>query len=122
MSLSAALPQPLCADNRSFSLHAAMSCAPHECQRHEQLCRHITRPSMANERAQVNSAGQVVSNQDRLARRHHAHRDVAAGVHAMSGCSCAAVLVARAYGTFEARNLSGWMSGMGRHAAFACVD
>ena len=30
------------------------------CQALEQLCRYITRPALANERVQCNSAGQVV--------------------------------------------------------------
>jgi len=35
-------------------------CDAHERQRLEQLCRTITRPALANERVQINSAGQVV--------------------------------------------------------------
>ena len=35
-------------------------CDADERQRLEQLCRYITRPALANERVQINSAGQVV--------------------------------------------------------------
>ena len=37
-----------------------MRCAGEERQRLEQLCRYITRPALANERVQCNSARQVV--------------------------------------------------------------
>ena len=37
-----------------------MRCDADERQRLEQLCRYITRPALANERVQINSAGQVV--------------------------------------------------------------
>jgi len=52
--------QVLCADQQGFSLHAAVRCDADERQRLEQLCRYITRPALANERVQINSAGQVV--------------------------------------------------------------
>ena len=52
--------QALCADHQGFSLHAGVRCEAHERQRLEQLCRTITRPALANERVQINSAGQVV--------------------------------------------------------------
>ena len=54
------LNQTLCADNNGFSLHAAVRCAAGGRQALEQLCRYITRPSLANERVQTNVAGQVV--------------------------------------------------------------
>ena len=41
-------------------MHAAARCAADERQRLEQLCRYITRPALANERVQINSAGRVV--------------------------------------------------------------
>ena len=56
----AAFTQTLCANERRFSLHAAVRCDADERQRLEQLCRYITRPALANERVQINSAGQVV--------------------------------------------------------------
>ena len=37
-----------------------MRCAADDRQALEQLCRYITRPALANERVQINSAGQVV--------------------------------------------------------------
>ena len=37
-----------------------MRCATDDRQALEQLCRYITRPALANERVQINSAGQVV--------------------------------------------------------------
>jgi hypothetical protein len=40
--------------------HAAVRCDADERQRLEQLCRYVTRPALANERVQINSAGQVV--------------------------------------------------------------
>ena len=48
------------ADNDGFSLHAAVRCAADDRQALEQLCRYITRPALANERVQTNTAGQVV--------------------------------------------------------------
>ena len=60
MSSDAARARELCADHQDFSLHAAERCAAHERQRLEQLCRTITRPALANERVQIDSAGQVV--------------------------------------------------------------
>ena len=52
--------QTLCADNNGFSLHAAVRCAADDRKALEHLCRHITRPALANERVQTNAAGQVV--------------------------------------------------------------
>jgi hypothetical protein len=52
--------QALCADNNGLTLHAAVRCAANDRQALEQLCRYITRPALANERAQTNAAGQVV--------------------------------------------------------------
>ena len=52
--------QPLCADIDGFSLHAAVQVEAHDRRRLEQRCRDITRPAMANEGVQTNTAGQVV--------------------------------------------------------------
>jgi len=52
--------QTLCADIDGFSLHAAVRCAADDRQALKQLCRYITRPALANERVQINAAGQVV--------------------------------------------------------------
>ena len=60
MPRDAAVTQSLCADEQGFSLHAAVRCDARERPRLEQLCRYITRPALANERVQCNSAGQVV--------------------------------------------------------------
>lgn len=60
MPRDTAFTQALCADEQGFSLHAAVRCAAYERQRLEQLCRYIARPALANERVQINSAGQVV--------------------------------------------------------------
>lgn len=49
-----------CADTDGFSLHVAVRCAADDRRALEQLCRYITRPSLANERVQCNAAGQVV--------------------------------------------------------------
>ena len=60
MPLNVERAQELCADQQGFSLHAAVRCDADERQRLEQLCRYITRPALANERVQINAAGQVV--------------------------------------------------------------
>ena len=66
LTLQGAMPresdfkQHLCADIDGFSLHAAVRCAADDRQALEQLCRHIARPALANERVQTNAAGQVV--------------------------------------------------------------
>ena len=49
----------LCSDIDGFSLHAAVRVQAHESKRLEQLCRYITRPALADERVQLNAAGQV---------------------------------------------------------------
>jgi len=49
----------LCSDIGGFSLHAAVRVEAHERKRLEQLCRTITRPALADERVQLNAAGQV---------------------------------------------------------------
>lgn len=54
--------QPLCADIDGFSLHLAARFEPHDCKRLEQLCRYITRPTLSDERGQLNAAGQVELN------------------------------------------------------------
>ena len=51
--------QPQCADIDGFSLHAAVRVQAHDRKRLEQLCRYITRPSLSDERVQLNAAGQV---------------------------------------------------------------
>ncbi|MCA3181376.1 MAG: transposase [Burkholderiales bacterium] len=51
--------QPLCADIDGFSLHAGVRVQAHDRKRLEQLCRYITRPSLSDERVQLNAAGQV---------------------------------------------------------------
>jgi hypothetical protein len=52
--------QPLCASLQGFSLHAGVRSAAWERKKLERLCRYITRPALANDRIQVNEAGQVV--------------------------------------------------------------
>ena len=49
----------LCSDIDGFSLHAAVRIEAHDRKRLEQLCRYITRPALADERVQLNAAGQV---------------------------------------------------------------
>ena len=56
----------LCADIDGFRLHAAVRCGAHDRQALEQLCRHIARPALANERVQTNAAGQVVLKQQNI--------------------------------------------------------
>ena len=50
----------LYANAHGFSLHAGVRCAADDRQGLEQLCRYITRTAIANERVNVNRAGQVV--------------------------------------------------------------
>lgn len=38
------VPKPFTLARDGFSLNAAVACAPHQCERMERLCRHITRP------------------------------------------------------------------------------
>ena len=52
--------QQRCADEQGFSLHAEVRCAMNQRNKLEQLCRYITRPAIANERLELNSAGDVV--------------------------------------------------------------
>ena len=52
--------QALGADSKGFSLHAAVRCTAEDRQALEQLCRYLTRPSLANERVQTNAAEQVL--------------------------------------------------------------
>ena len=48
-----------CANAQGFSLHAEVRCAMNQRHKLEQLCRYITRPAIANERLQLNRAGDV---------------------------------------------------------------
>jgi len=41
--------QPLCAGINGFNLHAAVRCEANDRMRLDQLCRHITRPALAEE-------------------------------------------------------------------------
>jgi hypothetical protein len=49
-----------CAHAQGFSLHAEVRCAINQRNKLEPLCRYITRPAIANERLELNSAGDVV--------------------------------------------------------------
>ncbi len=49
--------QSSCANEQGFSLHAEVRCAMNQRNKLEQLCRYITRPAIANERLELNSAG-----------------------------------------------------------------
>ena len=78
--------QPLCADIDGFSLHAAVRCGADNRQGLEQLRRYITRPALANERVQINAAGQVVLKLKTAWRDSTTHSaPVTAGVHAAAG-------------------------------------
>ena len=86
MLRNAAFAQALCANEQGFSRHAAVRCAADDHQALEQLCRYITRPALANERVQINSAGQVVLRLKTPWRDGTTHiAPVAAGVHAAPG-------------------------------------
>lgn len=52
--------RPLCADAHGSSMHTALRLASHQCKELERLCRHITRPALANEHLSRNAKGQVV--------------------------------------------------------------
>ncbi len=52
--------QQRCANEHGFSLHAEVRCAMNQRNKLEQLCRYITRPTIANERVKLNDAGDVV--------------------------------------------------------------
>ncbi|MEY3252263.1 MAG: hypothetical protein RL227_1236, partial [Pseudomonadota bacterium] len=91
--------QPLCADIDGFSLHAAVRVEARDRKRLAQLCRYITRPSLSDDRVQLNAAGQVelklkTQAQDAVARRHDASGAEPAGVHAAAGGTGSAVKVA----------------------------
>jgi hypothetical protein len=60
MPRDADFKQTLCAGMQGFSVHAALRCGADGRQGLEQLCRYITGPTLANERVQINAAGQVV--------------------------------------------------------------
>ncbi len=51
--------KPLCANERGFSLHAAVRCHANELLKIERLCRYITRPALANDRVKINGQGQA---------------------------------------------------------------
>jgi hypothetical protein len=73
----------LCADAHGFSLHAGVRCGEHQRQELERLCRYITRPTIAKERLKRDGSGGCrAAAEDCVARRHSAHQDVAAGIHA----------------------------------------
>jgi Putative transposase len=74
-----------------LALHAAARCEAEDRKRLVQLCRYITRPALANERAQAN----------------------AAGVHAASSCTGAAAKVVLSDARFKALNLADHMPGLG---------
>jgi Putative transposase len=65
LTLQGALPrqasgkQKLCANSQGFRLHAAVRCGAGQKKTLERLCRYITRPALANDRVQINTAGQV---------------------------------------------------------------
>jgi hypothetical protein len=50
----------LCVNVHGFSLPASVRCGAHQRKQLEHLCRHITRPAIANERLKRNQAGHVV--------------------------------------------------------------
>ena len=50
----------LCADAHGFSLQTGVRCGSHQRKKLERLCRHITRPAIANERLKRDGAGNVV--------------------------------------------------------------
>ena len=81
MPRDTAFTQALCADMQGFSLHAAVRCGADERQRLEQLCRYITRPAQDRKTRAVQQrrTGRAQA-EDCVARRQHAHRDVATGV------------------------------------------
>lgn len=55
----------LCADTQGFRPHAAVFRDADDSEALEQLCRHITRPALANARGHCNAARQVVLKRKR---------------------------------------------------------
>jgi hypothetical protein len=55
----------LCAVKHGFRPHAGVFRDADDCEVLEQVCRHITRPALANERRHCNAAGQVVLKRKR---------------------------------------------------------
>ncbi len=51
--------QKLRANSQGFSLPAAVRCGAEQRRTLERLCRYINRPALANDRVQINAAGQV---------------------------------------------------------------
>lgn len=72
----------LCAVKHGFRPHAGVFRDADDCEALEQLCRHITRPALANERRHCNAAWSGGSEaEESLARRHDGSGDFADGVH-----------------------------------------
>ncbi len=81
----------LCAQAHGFSLHAGVRCGAHQRKALERLCRYITRPACRQRTAQAQWRRRCrAATEERLSRRHHAHRHVAAGIHAAPGRAGAA--------------------------------
>ena len=78
-------PQKRCANSQGFSLYAAVRCGAGQRETLERLCRFITRPALANDRVQINSAGRRAEAQDPVARRYDPSGDVALGVQVATG-------------------------------------
>ncbi|TDI89201.1 MAG: hypothetical protein E2O77_10130 [Caldithrix sp.] len=51
-----------CVSAQGFSLHAETSCASHQRQKLERLCRYITRPALGHKRLRRTLAGGSSSN------------------------------------------------------------
>ena len=51
--------QLLCADIDGVSLHAAVRVEAHDRKRPAQLCSHMTRPALSDQRVQLHAAGQL---------------------------------------------------------------
>ena len=79
--------QELCANMQGFRLLAAVRCGADDCNSLEQLCRHITRPALTNERAVPRDRACGATLKIPWHDGHHAPGAVALGVHAAAGCA-----------------------------------
>jgi hypothetical protein len=70
LTVQGVMPRDAGADINGLSLHAAVRCGADDRRALEQLCRYITRPARAYERAQTHAAGEVVLKL-KTPRRHH---------------------------------------------------
>ena len=97
---------------KMFTVQGTM---PREAAFTQTLCADVQGRGQRTRAVQQRRAG-VAQDGDALARRHHAHRDVAAGVHAAPGGTPARAVDALSDDRFKALNLYDQMPATGRYA------